>query len=605
MVRGRKIVELVVLGLLGCAISCASGDIRGADTGASTALGAPGGDGDPPAALPRLQTASACPFIPTNDVPLDAEEGVGLAFPGALNLFNVYWADDWDANPGNFKRADIENAMRAVIGTPYFDRMCQYGVSGFQFEGSHEAVSVCGSDPGASTSTPGIFSFMSCEEFTPFDGVPHAAGLPDPLFCGLCGALPIDCFNIAEPLCVATPNPTGNRIYVVFLPKGTTINDSGRKSCVDYTAFHFQIPSRALVGLPTIPGTQGRPLNLAIIPTDCFSSVGEMMAAVTHEVVEAASDPLPLVHWIDESTSTRDGHFDFNDIETLLTKGEISDICNGSSVTFTAPDGTPVSVADYWSNHDNQCVSLDVVPPTTTASLTPSPASGWANTDVTVSLSATDAGPMASGVNEIVFSASGAQPIDETQVSGASASIVIHAEGITTVTFHAKDSAGNSEAAQSVTVRIDRTAPVVTYTGNQGTYTVDETVAITCSATDALSGIASTTCADINGDAFTFALGANTFFATAVDLAGNTAGASVTFTVVVTEGSLCNLTQRFSSKPQTANALCTKLDEAAHAPTPEARAGKIQAFLNELAAKTGKDFSAVDAAILANLAQAL
>ena len=51
----------------------------------------------------------------------------------------------------------------------------------------------------------------------------------------------------------------------------------------------------------------------------------------------------------------------------------------------------------------------------------PSPASGWANTDVTVSLSATDPGAVASGVNDIVFSASGAQAIDETTVPGASA----------------------------------------------------------------------------------------------------------------------------------------------------------------------------------------
>ena len=675
----RAIVELVVLGLLGGSMSCAFEDTTGDSTGRSGSAQAQ------PAAAPNVHLAASCPFIPTNDVPLDAEQGLPLAFPGSLNLFNVYWAGDWDANPSNFKRADIENAMHAVLGTPYFDRMCQYGVSGFQFEGSAQAAGICGSNPGPVTSTPGVFSFMSCEEYTPFTGVPNVLGAPNPLTCGACGALPIDCFNVLEPLCAATPNPTGNRIYVVFLPKGTTIDDFGRKSCVDYGAFHFQIPSRALFSiLPpfVVPLTQGRPLNLAIIPTDCFSSVGDMMASVTHEVVEAASDPLPLAHWLDESTAGRGGRFDFSDIETLLTKGEISDICNDSSVTFTAPDGTPVSVADYWSNHDNQCLSLDVVPPTTTAVVTPAPASGWANTDVTVSLSATDPGAVASGVNEIVFSASGAEAIGETHVSGASASITITAEGITTVTFHAKDNAGNTEAEQSVIVRIDRTAPtiagtaapapnaagwnnttvvvtfacadslsgiasctapialpndganqgasgtavdlagntagtavsginidktppVVSYTGNLGTYTVDQTVAISCSATDNLSGIASTTCADINGDAFTFPLGANTFSATAVDVAGNTAGASVTFTVEVTEGSLCNLTRRFSTKPQTADALCTKLDAAAHAPTPEARAGQIQAFLNQLSAKTGKDFSAADAAILAGLAEAL
>lgn len=686
MVNGQGVIfELLVLGFLGCSLSCVSDETTGTSTSTTASTGTSGDEQDQQAVLSSVQVAAACPFIPTNDVPLDAEQGLPLAFPGPLNLFNVYWARDWDANPGNFKRADIENAMQAVLGTPYFDRMCQYGVSGFQFEGSAQSASSCRSDPGPVTSTPGIFSFMSCEEYTPFTGVPNVLGAPNPLTCGLCGGVPIDCFNILEPLCMATPNPTGNRIYVVFLPSGTTIDDFGRTSCVDYGAFHFQIPSRALFNpLPpfVFPGTQGRPLNLAIIPTGCFSTIAGLMEAVTHEVVEAASDPLPLAHWLDESTSGRSGRFDPSHIETLLTEGEISDICHGSSVAFTAPDGTAISVADYWSNHDNQCLSLDAVPPTTTASVVPAPASGWANTDVAVSLSATDTGPAASGVNEIVVSASGAQTIAETHVSGASANITITAEGITRVTFHAKDNAGNTEAAHSVTVRIDRTAPtitgtaapapnaagwnkttvivtfacadsrsgvascsapsvlpgdganqsapgtaidlagntagtvvsginidktspVVSYAGNLGTYTIDQTVAITCSATDNLSGIASTTCADINGGAFTFPLGANTFSATAIDIAGNTTGASVTFTVAVTEGSLCNLTRRFSTRPQTADALCAKLDAAAHAPTPEIRAAQIQAYLNQLAAKTGKDFSAAQAAILAGLARAL
>ena len=182
--------------------------------------------------------------------------------PVPLNLFNVYWADDWDSNPANFRRADIERAMHTVLSTSYFDHVPVDGVQGFQFEGSAQAAGICGSDPGPVTSTPGIFSFMSCEEYTPFTGVPNAVGAPNPVTCGLCGAVPIDCFNVVEPLCVATPNPTGNRVYVVFLPKGTTINDFGRTSCVDYGAFHFQIPSRALFSpFPpfVLPLSQGRP----------------------------------------------------------------------------------------------------------------------------------------------------------------------------------------------------------------------------------------------------------------------------------------------------------------------------------------------------------
>ena len=90
-----------------------------------------------------------------------------------------------------------------------------------------------------------------------------------------------------------------------------------------------------------------------------------------------------------------------------------------------------------------------------------------------------------------------------------------------------------------------------------------------------------------------------------MDVAGNSATASTSFTVEVTEASLCNLTRRFSTKPQIADALCAKMSAAAAAPTPQARAGEIGAFLNQVAAQTGKAFTAAYAAILTNLADAL
>ena len=553
-----------------------------------------------------LEAQAECPFTPTNDVTQDAEGGLALAFPGKLKLFNVYWGDDWDGNPDNFPRESIEQAMKTVLDTPYFDRLCQYGIEGFEWEGSAGSSGICRSDPGSQVSTPEIFAFMSCEEYTPFTGVPNSGGVPNVLTCGLCGAAPGDCFNVLEPLCTTTPNPTGDRIYVVFLPRGTRINDFGRESCADYNAFHFQIPSRGrFFFLPpfVIPFTQGRPLNLAIIPTDCFSSLAELMVAVTHEVVEAASDPLPLAHWLDDSAGTRGGRIDLGHIEELLMEGEIVDICHNSFAAFTAPDGTPLRVADYWSNHDNECVSLDVRPPVTTASAAPS--AFWANTDVVVTLSATDTGPMASGVREIVFSASGAQVIPETPVSGANASLTVSNEGGTTVTFHAVDNAGNVETNQTLVVRIDKTPPVVGYTGNLATYTVDQNIDITCLSMDTLSGLASTTCVDIHRPAYELPLGTNTFSATAVDNAGNSASASVTFTVEVTEESLANLTRRFSTKPQIAESLAVKLDAARRAATPQARAGQLRAYLNELAAQTGKAFSPAHAAILSQLAEAL
>jgi hypothetical protein len=109
-------------------------------------------------------------------------------------------------------------------------------------------------------------------------------------------------------------------------------------------------------------------------------------------------------------------------------------------------------------------------------------------------------------------------------------------------------SAGGSSGPVTVTIKRDATAPTITYTGDAGAYTVDQTITIACTASDALSGVASNTCAS-NGlnavPAYTLALGAHTLSATATDNAGNQGTGSSHFTLSVTPASLCNLTMHF------------------------------------------------------------
>ena len=107
---------------------------------------------------------------------------------------------------------------------------------------------------------------------------------------------------------------------------------------------------------------------------------------------------------------------------------------------------------------------------------------------------------------------------------------------------------GGLTTTESVTVRIDKTAPTVGYSGNLGSYPVDQMITITCMATDALSGIDTTTCQDIVGPAYAFAAGDNTISATATDHASNTGTGSTTFTVVVNAANLGNLTEQFVSR---------------------------------------------------------
>lgn len=270
----------------------------------------------------------------------------------------------------------------------------------------------------------------------------------------------------------------------------------------------------------------------------------------------------------------------------------------------------------------------DTSPPTTSIALTPAPnAAGWNNTNVTVNLSATDPDGVAD-VATIHYSAAGAQTIAPTVVTGSTASFVVSTEGVTTVTYFAKDKAGNTEAAHTRVIRIDKTLPTVTYTGNAGTYTVDQTVAITCAAADppnangtAASGLASTTCANVNAPAYSFPLGPNTLSASATDIAGNIGRGSATFIVQVTSDSLCALTVQFietspkflSLRPHAqkrwdrlANRICESLDQGQGSLDPDDKAEKIEAYKEALTHLVDKDFlTPAQAAILIKVSQAL
>jgi hypothetical protein len=141
----------------------------------------------------------------------------------------------------------------------------------------------------------------------------------------------------------------------------------------------------------------------------------------------------------------------------------------------------------------------DSTGPATTAAQTPhANSAGWNNSNVNVSLSSAD-DTGGTGVSNITYSATGAQTVPQTVVNGTSASLAITAEGGTTITYFARDNAGNTEASQTLVVRFDKTAPLITSqattSGNpytSGTWT-NQNVVVSFACTDALSGVASVT----------------------------------------------------------------------------------------------------------------
>lgn len=139
-----------------------------------------------------------------------------------------------------------------------------------------------------------------------------------------------------------------------------------------------------------------------------------------------------------------------------------------------------------------EAVSLPAVP-VTTATPTPLPnANGWNKSDVTVALAAAT-GEGGSAVQSLTYSAAGAQPLAQQTVTGASASLTLSDEGVTTITFFATDVAGRAEDPKTFVVSIDKTPPTVTPQplepeANEAGWN-KENVTLTFKGFDSLSGI--------------------------------------------------------------------------------------------------------------------
>ncbi len=166
--------------------------------------------------------------------------------------------------------------------------------------------------------------------------------------------------------------------------------------------------------------------------------------------------------------------------------------------------------------------------PTTIATVSPTPpAGGWLTQPALVSFTATS--PSNVPIQRIVVQAAGA----ETNLTGAQGSITVTTDGDTVVAYHAEDSGGNIEATQTLTVRIDRTPPVITITvpAEGASFTTGQQVRAAFSCTDALSGIASCVGPVANDALIDTTPGPKTFTVNATDVAGNVATASVTYAV--------------------------------------------------------------------------
>lgn len=170
----------------------------------------------------------------------------------------------------------------------------------------------------------------------------------------------------------------------------------------------------------------------------------------------------------------------------------------------------------------------DTQAPVTTAAQNPAPANQWSNTPVSLTLTAAD-GVGECGVREIRYALNGGA---ETIVPGDSAALTVVAEGRTDLVYFAIDRAGNAETPNTRRISIDATSPDLSVPSSvvvNATQPDGAIVPYSISASDALSGVASTACTPPSGSLFP--IGTTQVTCTATDLAGNRAEAQLAVTV--------------------------------------------------------------------------
>jgi hypothetical protein len=131
--------------------------------------------------------------------------------------------------------------------------------------------------------------------------------------------------------------PDSSTIYLFEIPEGTSLDASG-KCCADFDGYHQQ----ADVGGGTV--TYGVVCACPGLDGPNVDDVQQITVAVSHELVEAATDPLPQTD--PAYAQTDDDHA----IWTVVTGGELADLCEYDDDAFVVPQGSKYMVQRSWSD---------------------------------------------------------------------------------------------------------------------------------------------------------------------------------------------------------------------------------------------------------------
>ncbi len=149
-------------------------------------------------------------------------------------------------------------------------------------------------------------------------------------------------------------------IYLFVLPQGTIESDSEGACCTDYDGYHYQTDIGAGVNKVTVPYA----LSCACPGFDgpSVSDLQERTVDMSHELVETATDPFPN----SDPAYTQEDEADI--VWTLVTDGEVADMCEFNDDANVIPPGSTYMVQRSWSNaaaarFENPCVPVVTTTP--------------------------------------------------------------------------------------------------------------------------------------------------------------------------------------------------------------------------------------------------
>ena len=381
----------------------------------------------------------------------------------------------------------------------------------------------------------------------------------------------------AQPQGVAV-NPATNRIYVANMGSDTLSIIDGSTNTPADTAAVGQLP----MGVAVNPST-----NRIYVANAYSHTVSVLVEAdTTAPDIAAAVSPSPNQNGWNNSDVTLAWTVSDAGSGIASTSGcattTLTDETAGTTLTCTAENGVGLSTSTSVT------VRIDGTAPTIHAVATAPNSFGWNNTDVQVTFQCADA---------------------LSDIDTCSSPLTLASEGRDqSASGHAIDLAGNTTTVTVDGINIDKTAPEIAFSGNALDYLVDETIRIDCAVSDALAGVATSICPNVDAAAYAVGLGEHTLVASATDKAGNVASAIASFTVSVTYDSLCRLTRSFATDAHIADVLCSHLTRAAEAAMSGPRAQRdaaLSAYSALVRAQTGNALSAPHAETLLSLVEEL